>query len=137
MKVAKKEATEDKKEEDIPVFIPILTATQYNDYAPDDLPYPYIMPHPSDELAERFRRLEEFKTPPASPTFGIYSPLKFDDDEEDRDDHECDVSTLDLLCFEVDSEVFEKTKKYVEQGIEKYGHMTDEECDIFIKQFFN
>ena len=39
------------------------------------------------------------------------------------------VSQIDLLCFEVDEEVFEETKK-------KIVHMTEEEIDKYIKSFF-
>lgn len=46
------------------------------------------------------------------------------------------VSCLDLMCFEVDEEVFNKTKEMVEKGIELYGHMTQDEMEDFIKNLF-
>jgi hypothetical protein len=105
--------------------------------------------HP-EELEAAMNRLDNFipETVAAAPSpelFPGWEPVSpdypYNDDDEDvhhyptAGDH-APVSTLDLMCFEVDYEVFEETKKMVEDGIAVYGHMTENEIDSFIKSFF-
>lgn len=79
-------------------------------------------------LAERFSRLEQLPSPEFGP-----SPLDFD--EADDWPIPQDQDPVNHL-IEVPRELFMEVTKMVEAGIVKYGIMSEEEMNIFIKQFF-
>ena len=92
-------------------------------------------------MEERFQALEDYNGPdikefPSPELIDGASPLIPMSPDYPPSEPPRRVSTIDMMCFEVDEEVFESTRKIVEHGTALYGHMSEDEIDTFIKSFF-